>query len=152
MDPSLKERLQRAQRQLLEQYDELNAAWKEAESLLLSLHGGRDVAIIICEEDPDEVDHREEEPESSGLIHYLTFSKEAGKWGIYYVAAPNNTNWDNSTAYRDVKPILECCKEDRVMAAEVLPQLVEKVVEEAEKLIVEIERAAVTIKRAVSPL
>jgi hypothetical protein len=159
MDPSLKARLLQAKQSLNQWYEQLNRTWQEAEDLLLSIHLGREVAVLLYDEDPGTFGHYHPEREgwnnadsieSDGWSHYLAVTKRLGDWRLCYVSVPTGYDWDNDWV-GEWKPIRECTKEIRVEAANDLPKLLAAVVAEAEKFGSEVEAAVGTLKEAVAP-
>ena len=160
MDPTLKSRLLQAKQTLNEWYDALNAAWKEAEDILISINLARNVVVHLYDEDPGEFGpyfpDRDKvlDPnsiKSDGWSHYLAFTNRGAEpWHICYVSVPTDLEWDNPYA-GEWKPILECSAQIRMEAAAYLPKLLLAVVEEAEKLGSDVEGAVGLLKEAVAP-
>jgi hypothetical protein len=151
MHTPVQSRLLRAKQLLGESYDALNRAWQEAEDVIVSTNVGKAVAVYLCYEEQYECD-----PESGqqirvspGFDHYLGFLKHAGSWQICYGRCLEGFDWwEEHCSWR---PIHQCSKEERVLAAKEIPQLLAAVVEEAEQVAAEVEAAVAVLNEAITP-
>jgi hypothetical protein len=142
---TLDQRAKQAREQLFKRYDALNALWLKAEEEITKLHIPHSVTYAYDSLDTDEFGLNE------GKVFFvpcLGVQKIKGKWRICvgsYYDYPDGRDSDPEWT-----SIIECSAEIRVEAAEHLPGLRQKVVEEAEKFIPRVNKAIEALEKALA--
>jgi len=145
-----------AKKALGDSYERLNAAWRAAEEFLVSMHVGEEFHVNIYDEDEsDDLDIWKSKEGIEGDYfpqrHWLAFCRWGGKWGLYYgmCSVVVSEPYDGYTSWR---PILECTKEERLVAAEALPSLLDRALEAANQLRERVENAASVLNDALAKI
>ena len=127
---------------LYARYDQLNELWIQAEKLLTQAHVPEPVFFAY-----DEPWYREptaqEEPVATFCLGLL---KVKGKWRICHGSRP----FKLTDQEPDWNLITECSASERVMAAEHLPALYERVIESAKEFVQTVDTAIADLRRSVS--
>jgi len=117
---------------LCEDYDKLNAVWREAEKQLAALH-----APVSCDVGYHKINHADyRDPEANYEYHHLCWAKIGRDWRICF-----GTCDDQYPYVEDHRPILDCTADIRVAAVEAFPKLREKLTEEAKKYVAKVREA-----------
>jgi hypothetical protein len=112
---------------LSEEFDKLNAQWKEAEQQLASLHTPVHCDEVYARHDPDPRDL------SKPMIeHRLAWTKDSeGEWHICYAIAPETHNYDE-VVWRAIK---KAPLEVRIEAVPAFPKLYDKLLDKAREYV-----------------
>ncbi len=125
MSNDLGARLRTAKESLSAWYDRLNSQWTDAEKTIQALNLPTNVWACFKTE-TEELDNPDLHLPRD-IQHCLVYMKRDGEWRICY-----SVGEAGDPGSHDPRPILDCSLEQRILALEGLPELLEAIVKAAE--------------------